>query len=393
MTPQGFDAIYYPYTVCLDEEELKLLLLLYDRIFFMPNDTELNAGFESGITRRWSFHDATLQAAFSTPDRTYRAFMYSSEETYWDEDMKRLMATYETLEADGICIALRDERFERANQWHPLEEAVDEDVNDPAFVDRVRRASNDKLTIPRDDRFTIRGGGCAIRPMRHQGEGFAALCSERINTALGVAAESHLIPVAPNPKFASMLNAKLRRQLVKDPEAYGLVEMPLKRRARLNTLSWSIAGEVVSRDAIRSRSIADVLKYREATAEAAARFRLFIRQLETELHENPWSDAAMGEVRDLIIRRVLPEVQRVRDAKRDVWQRLFGEAATSLLSPDVVVTAASSPVLMHLVPGAGYAALLGSGGLALSRLLKPLVAAWNEQNITRRNAMFFLLDF
>lgn len=393
MDPQSFDAIFYPYIVCLDECELKLLLLLYDRVFFMPNDTQLNPGYESGITKRWSFHDATLEVAFSSPERTHRAFMYSAEEAAWDDDMKRLMATYESLESQGVCIAIREERFERSNQWHPLKGAVDEDLADPVFVDRVVRGSNPKLIIPWDDRQQVRGGGCSIRGLRHGESTFAALCSERINTALAFAAESNVIPVAPNPVFASMLNAKLRRQLVKEPDNYGLAGMTVKRRARLNMLSWSVATEVVSREALRSRSIADVLKYRNATADSAGRFRSFIRQVEAELHEDPWSDVAIREIRDTITRRVLPEVEKARDAKRDIWRKLFGESATSLLSGDVVAAAASGPILMHLIPGLGYGALIGAAGIAFARTLKPLLAAWNEDVVRRRNAMFFLLNF
>lgn len=393
MNEQSFDAIYYPYIVCLDETELKLLLLLYDRVFFLPNDTHLNEGFESSITKRWSFHDATLEIAFATPQRAYRALMYSSEESAWDDPMRRLMATYEMLESKSICIPLRDERFEDSSSWHPLQHVVDEDLNDSTFVDRVERARHPRLTIPRDDRMQIRGGGCSIRPVLRQQHAFAALCSERINTALAYASESHVIPVAPNPLFASMLNAKLRRQLVSEPEHYGLASMPARRRSRLNTLSWSIATEIVSRNALATRSVADILKYREATAEAAQRFRMFLRQVEAELREDPWSEKALGEIRDSITRRVLPEVQKARDSKRDVWRKLFGDAATSLLSADVIAAAASAPILIHLMPGIGYGALIGAAGVAFARTLKPLVSAWHDDTARRRNAMFFLLNF
>ena len=39
-----FAALYYPETICLDEIELKYLLLLYDRIYFLPIDVRLNPG-------------------------------------------------------------------------------------------------------------------------------------------------------------------------------------------------------------------------------------------------------------------------------------------------------------------------------------------------------------
>lgn len=120
---------------------------------------------------------------------------------------------------------------------------------------------------------------------------------------------------------------------------------------------------------------------------------MFLRQVEAELREDPWSEKALAEIRDSITRRVLPEIQKARDSKRDAWRKLFGDTATSLLSPDVVVAAASGPILMHLMPGLGYGALLGAAGVAFARTLKPLVSAWNDDVARRRNAIFFLLNF
>lgn len=41
------DALFYPFTICLDETALKYLLLLYDRILYLPVDNLLNRGHDT----------------------------------------------------------------------------------------------------------------------------------------------------------------------------------------------------------------------------------------------------------------------------------------------------------------------------------------------------------
>ncbi len=144
------NALYYPETVCLDEIELKYLLLLYDKVFFLPIDNRLNPGHTS-LSKRFSFQDGILSGAFKSKKDDYYTLMYCSDPTVWDDRMKRLMGLYDELEAKGIVVGLKDEEFANPNVCHPLRVAVDADMKDSEFVSSCLRYQNKKIFLSRID--------------------------------------------------------------------------------------------------------------------------------------------------------------------------------------------------------------------------------------------------
>jgi len=188
------NALYYPETICLDDIELKYLLLLYDKIFFLPIDNQLNPG-HINLSKRFSINDTILTGAFKSKRDSHYAIMYSSEPSVWDERMKRLMYLYDELEAKEIVIGLKDEEFAKSNQWHPLKVAVDTDMKDSEFLSVCKRHQNKKLFAAKLD-GKIKGGGLQIRPPTFKKELFIpSICSERINTTLFIAGRDNLFPV------------------------------------------------------------------------------------------------------------------------------------------------------------------------------------------------------
>ena len=73
------DGLFFPEMVCLREDVLKSLVLIYDRLFFLPNDVRLNPGHES-IRKRFSIHDSVLAAGFGDREEAHYSLLYSSEE-------------------------------------------------------------------------------------------------------------------------------------------------------------------------------------------------------------------------------------------------------------------------------------------------------------------------
>ena len=386
------DALFYPFTICLDPTSLKYLLLLYDRILYLPIDNILNPGHTS-LSKRWSVHDSMLCTGFSDSHHTARALMYGSHPSAWDDEMKALMDAYDRLEAEGICVGLRDKRFEASNQLHPLSTAVDEDLKDSHFVYQARRSVNTTLAVPHQPKTgTMKGGGVAFRSPRHSGElMFLELTSERLNSALFFGEAEHVVPVGTHPAFVAMLNAKIRR--VVDSAVPAIPEaFPQKNRARYNMLSWHVLSESAPAQTIARRTVDEILKYRRESEAAADRFHSFLRALETDLKEEPWSDRSRAEITAVVQNRVLPELQRVRDAKADIWRKLFGEAVTTVLSTKNVVGASSAVLALHVVPGLSYVDLLGGGGVLLAQLLPKLFEARDEEVQVRRNSLFFMFN-
>lgn len=391
---RSFDALFYPYIICLERIQLKYMLLLYDRVFYLPNDTSLNPG-HTRLSKRWSMRDGVLHTLFSGPDQINRAMMYSSESNVWDDQMKELMDTYDRLEEESICVPLHDQRFEDSSHWHPLVQAVDDDVRDERFVYQTVRGANKKILFPRpDERAQMKGGGCIIRPFRYKQDlGTVELCSERINTTLLFADTHGLIPVSPHSQFVTLLNVKLRRALERHADDFRTTR-DKKKTSRLSMLSWHLLTEVATPDALQRRSFDDILKYRSESAEAAQRFRDHLSKLEASLAEEPWSDGARNEIDRLVRGTVIPELQRLRETKSTIWKKLFDDTLSAVFSTtNVAAAGALIPTVMHYVPNMTYLQLLSysTAGL-LAETLPGLIAARRQEFDHRRNALFFILN-
>jgi hypothetical protein len=141
-------ALYYPETICLDDAELKYLLLLYDKIFFLPLDIRLNPAY-TRLSKRFSINDAILSGAFKSQRAAHYAIMYSSESACWDDYMKQLMELYDELEEKKMLVGLEDSEFSNPNEWHPLRTGVDADMASSDFVDLCNVHRNEKIFVPR----------------------------------------------------------------------------------------------------------------------------------------------------------------------------------------------------------------------------------------------------
>lgn len=387
LTAKDLEAILFPELACLDEGRLKYLLLLYDRLYFLPNDIRLNPGHDTMVSR-FSIYDVLLAAGFRTEQESQRAIMYASDPSGWDDPMRRLMDEYAQLEEQGLCVALQEADF--ANAWasHPLEAAVDWDMQDPSFqricVGALRRR------LPEiTDYANVKGGGFATRPPRWRGEAFfSSICSERVNTALYLAARQGLVPVTSDAVFMNLLGLKLDRaqQAALKGEAIGGGAQ--RRAGAYGLLSWKIATEVVSPDRLARKSIDDVLRYRAASSECEARFRKHLARLSFRDEEALISGEAAEVANRLVQTEILPQVDALREEKAKIWKKLFGEAVTAVARKEVL-----APWLVpYLVPGVPYWTLIaGSLTVVFEKFLPKLLEAMRADEERRRNAMFFLI--
>jgi hypothetical protein len=384
MKKREMNGLYYPETICLDETELKYMLLLYDRIFFLPIDNELNPGHTS-LSKRFSLLDIGLTGTFKSRKDAHYAEMYASEPDVWDDKMKHLMALYEELEADGVVIGLEDEEFATANKWHPLKDAVDADMKDDEFVSLCHRYENEKIFLPMIDNAVMKGGGMAIRPAFYKGDlSMPSLCSERMNAALFVAGRDDLIPVCGNPMYVDLLRIKLKRAASIPPQ----YRTPPNKAHSFSLLSWEIVTEVVPKNIIVEKSMKDLIRYKEACVNLKEEFRSRLWSLEASISSEPWDDNFTKELDRVVTKDIIPEVQRIREQKIVIWEKMFGQTLKSLTSPKML----SALVGIHLVVGLSlWEILLLSTPVIASSVLKNLVDAWQQERILRRNALFFLL--
>lgn len=378
------NALYYPETICLDEIELKYLLLLYDKIYFLPIDNRLNPGHAS-LSKRFSIHDATLTGAFKSKRDAYYAIMYCCESTVWDDRMKRLMDLYDELEAKEIVVGLRDEEFANPSAWHPLKEAVNADMHDSMFVSACKQHQNEKMFLPKDSDGKTKGGGLVIRPPKHQGDLLVpGICSERINTTLFIAGRDNLFPVCGNSMYVELLKTKLKRASL---SGLGFATPPSTSH-RFSLLSWEITTEVIPRDIIKEKSTKDLLKYKSACIDLKQKFRSYLWTLESSISSEPWEKKFSRELDTIVKKEIIPEVYRIREQKIVIWEKLFCQTLKSLTSLKI----APALIGMQLVVGLSFWEILAlSTSVIGSATIKHLVDAWQEERPLRRNALFFLI--
>jgi hypothetical protein len=390
--PKELSALFYPQIVCLDEEVLKYLLLVYDKLYYLPNDIHLNPE-HTRISSRFSVNDSILFGAFGTQRDAHYALMYSSNAAAWDDVMKRLMGAYDFLEDRGVCVPLQEPAFASPYQAHPLQSAVDSDLQDREFLSYCDRYQNPKVLVPDQPKSSVfKVDGLMMRPPVYQRERyFSALCSERINSALYFAGLHDLVPVSNHDLYIRLFNLKLKRALANPSFRPADGSSERKRKARFSVLSWQLLAETVPPEALARRSVEDVLKYKEKSAEPAARFRAYLFELEAGLSSAPWDDALREEVSKVVRTKVIPELEKLREAKVRIWEQLFHEGLKTVFSHAQLKTLV--PLLtMYLLPGVSYLELICLSTATLTGGVFPkLLDARSQESQRRRNALFFVL--
>lgn len=383
-------ALYYPETVCLNEEELKYLLLLYDQIYFLPIDIQLNPG-HTKISKRFSIHDGTLTGAFRTKKEAHYSLMYMSEPKTWDDYMKRLMDIYDELEEKNILLGLNDEKFADASSWHPLKDAVKSDLNDIGFVSACNKYRNEKIHIPYTEDAVIKGGGFMTRPSAYKGDlAISSVCSERLNSTLLFAEREGLFPVSPYRMYVDLLNSKIKRVAENESKNANPDQRSPSSLHKFSILSWELITEVIPLKTITQKSSNQILRYKSECGELKERFNDYLFSLEATLNNEPWDEKFSKELNQLVKKQILPEIQSVRDKKVVVWEKLFSETIKSLSSLKVL-----PPLIgLHMIPGISFGEILTmSTAIVGSATLPNLMDAWQTERQLRRNTLFFIVNF
>lgn len=388
-----FDALYYPQTVCLDEKVLKYLLLHFNRIWFLPLDMKLNPA-HSSIVRRFSLWDGAIASMFGSLEDIRYSSMYDSEPAVWDDQLRRLMATYESLEEDGICCPLKVERFEDPTFTHPLKGAVDADLQDAEFLTLCRQHKRPRAILPPDIGGTMKGGGALIRPLLYPPEHRpAALCSERINTTLYMADTHNLVPVSSDRFFMRLFGTKLKRVIANPEYVHEQGAGAQERKVKLNMLSWEIFVEAIPDKAIGQRSVMDIVAYKRESQDLHDRFWGYLSSLEADIAAASSSPSIAREVERLVQGKVLPGMKDLETARVDLWEKLFGRVVERSVKKWKV---ASLAVGMALIPALSYAELLwyatSGAAVVLADVAPAITDILLERRRLHRSSLFFLVN-
>jgi hypothetical protein len=323
--------------------------------------------------------------------------MYSSEREGWDDRLKALVETYEWLEEEGRCVPIQDPRFEETTRLHPLHVAAEADLQDEDFVRRCKANQNAKYVIPDDvPRAKVKGGGLSYRPPVHRNDlGLVGLCAERVNSTLYLAETLRLVPVSNQRMFSDLFASKLKRALEAPEFIRERQALDQFQKFRLNVLSWTLYTEGIPRRVIHQKSIKQIVRYTEEAGDLRARYRGYVSMLESTLSTEPWEPKLGEEIDKLVRGKVIPEVQRLSDERKELWEKLFGEVVKVSIRKRYLLPALS----VTLIPTVSYWDLLwyGTVGVAGSAWLSDLVSNVTdflvERRKLRRHGLFFLLNF
>jgi hypothetical protein len=233
-----------------------------------------------------------------------------------------------------------------------------------------------------------------IRPPRYKGDAyFSALCSERVNSSLYFAGLHDLVPVSNHDLFIRLFGIKLKRSLTNPAYPARAGGRDAKRKARFSTLSWQLLTEVVPPETLVRKSVDDILRYKLESSALSIRFREYLFRLEAGLSSEPWDDALRQEIERVVKVEVIPELEKVREQKAQLWQKLFHEALQSVFS-QAHLKALLPLLTMHLLPAISYLDLVCySTALLTGGVFPKLLEARERESELRRNALFFVLNF
>ena len=307
------------------------------------------------------------------------------------------MDTYDYLESIGVCIPIKDTAFSDARQWHPLKPFVDADVSNSIFTDLCRSAMNKRLIIAGHPNAETKGGGFATRPFEYKGDkGFASLCSQRINSVLYFAGIRNLVPLSNHDLFIELLRLKLE-SVAKNEQCNKGTNVPEQvRRAILALLSYEIATEAIPPGTLQKKTIKQILTYKDACRESQDRFRKRLFALEAKLEQDAWDDDFRVRISRLVRSEILPEIDNIRESKRIIWEKLFGETIKVVFSPRVVTSIIAATFVFAPLPYLDtlrYSAVGLAAATAVSNLLPKLVDSAIEERQRRRHSLFYIANF
>jgi len=162
------------------------------------------------------------------------------------------------------------------------------------------------------------------------------MCSERINTALYFADLKQLVPVADHALFNALYGTKLQRA-ISNPwflREHGAQDQVTK--LKISVLTWQLFSEIIPPEVIDTKSANAILDYKSEAAELQERYRTYVRTMETDVAVAAWDESLMSEVDRLVRRKVVPEIERITEQKKQLWERFFGETIEVVTKPKVL---------------------------------------------------------
>jgi hypothetical protein len=408
-------ALYYPYSRSLSATTLKRSVLLYDEILFVdPMSARARNGLydpsehlqylppdaASSLASEW----LAVRDEYSILQREGLLRLVDPEPTLADPATGQLIA--DALGADLAQTDVRGLFGAYPRMWSMLRTRIPS----PAFAhlahqlparvlgsEPVIAGTDGPLALYLDGHpkaMPTLGG--VVLP--DGGREYAALLpyvagsSLATSTALAIALDQQAVPLTDSDPHFRLLSMRMARAAT----AASASDVPgLHKRGpsaataqRTALVHQRVVDSVISYEDLAAMTLADCLRYREATNDQRVAFRQFLGDVVEAVYAQPWSPEIEQQIE-----------ARIADARRDIgahakkmretYRSLFGRMITGL------AVSAAPALLTMAFPGVSplMALLFGAGplGALLSDPVKEIAAAWIERD-RGTSSLAYLMD-
>lgn len=369
------NALYYPFSRCLDDVALKRAVLLYDEILFVD---PVEPAARTNLYLREGIHagaDPRISERWGAAEQDYQLLHQHGIVRTVDHTAVRDPQAADALAAGGLRLDVETNGtpstlFAGRHRWQMLE-------------DRIPPSALSGRYRPRPGPSTWGGERVVELP-------YAVGASVALTYALVIAHELGVALITEQRRHSELLAWRLRSAaLLPDgmPGLYAAAQRPYLRQQ----VEVRVAGMLAPATDLRRLSMQDVLDYRAAHEPARQQLTSLLGQLADEAHSRPWDVALEAEL------------DAIATKTREIANGLPGASAgvstfkASLSKPSLGLDLAwRTGLTAYFAPNLPLLAALGAGAMLLGGAAKDAaLAGYDELRRARtpeENAVAYLLD-
>jgi hypothetical protein len=383
-------GIYYPYSRCLNEVALKKSLLIFDELCFIDPVERLIREY---LTQRDFPEVSRINEVYAELEElgvARRIFPFPQI-----RECDRLL--WEAAAADEM-----DSEF--------AELVTQEQRHDAWGILKNKYTGNDSVYFTADIRAALgyATGGMSVEQAKAEGfYGTAQDFSSRyimhtahqllppayglslgVNHTLMICESGDYLPFTDSKLAHSALMLKYRRA-ANNPEAPFDPPRTRELDQKFLTLSLDLLGSRLSDEEISSRSVREILRFRDKAQAEFLRFRSRLRILAAEIEGHAWSAEFRDSVQRKINTEIAQEIEDLEDSITSTYEQMFGnliKKSAGLATPTLIGT-----VLAGLSPGRVLAFSAAAVSGALGMTTPEFVDVWLGRRKRRRNGFSFLI--
>jgi hypothetical protein len=207
----------------------------------------------------------------------------------------------------------------------------------------------------------------------------AAICSAKMNFALGVGVEHGFQPLADAAPYATLLGAKYKRSIASQSLS--------GRQIPSADLSLAIFDEFLPNELVAELNIQDAITLRKDSGSAREVFLEHLATLQARIGAIPVDGNYTAAIEKIITTEIRPGAAEYRNELVTIREKLIGKVVGA------AVGWACSPALVQVFGDITWEKILGAGLLAGGFVATEAIGAHVEKRAARRDcALSYLLD-